>query len=102
LQAVALEQDNRIIYNNMEATSVEGSHTLDSGLNFDLANVDETHAAWEIKNQEILDVDMVSHTLDSGLNSDLANVDETHAAWEIKNQEILDVDMVSMAAEYMP
>jgi len=60
LQAVALEQDNRIIHKNMEATTVEGSHTLDSGLNSDLANVDETHAAWEIKNQEILDVDMVS------------------------------------------
>lgn len=60
MQAVALEQDNRIIYNNMEATTVEGSHTLDSGLNSDLANVDETHAAWEIKNQKILDVDMVS------------------------------------------
>jgi len=44
----------------MEATTVEGSHTLDSGLNSDLANVNETHAAWEIKNQEILDVDMVS------------------------------------------
>jgi hypothetical protein len=36
------------------------SHTLDSGLNSDLANVDETHAAWKIKNQKILDVDMVS------------------------------------------
>jgi len=60
LQAVALEQDNRIIHKNMEATTVEGSHTLDSGLNSDLANVNETHAAWEIKNQEILDVDMVS------------------------------------------
>ncbi|XP_066355561.1 uncharacterized protein [Miscanthus floridulus] len=58
IEAVALEQDNRIIHKNMEATTVEGSHTLDSGLNSDLANVDETHAAWEIKNQEILDVDM--------------------------------------------
>ncbi|XP_066357765.1 uncharacterized protein [Miscanthus floridulus] len=58
IEAVALEQDNRIIHNNMEATTVEGSHTLDSGLNSDLANVNETHAAWEIKNQEILDVDM--------------------------------------------
>lgn len=60
MQAVALEQDNRIIHKNMEATTVEGSHVLDSGLNFDLDNVDETHAAWEIENQEILDVDMVS------------------------------------------
>jgi len=57
---VALEQDNRIIHNNMEATTVEGSHTLDSGLKSDRANVNETQAAWEIKNQEILDVDMVS------------------------------------------
>jgi hypothetical protein len=44
----------------MEATTVEGSHMLDSGLNSELDNVDETHAAREIKNQEILDVDTVS------------------------------------------
>jgi hypothetical protein len=57
---VALEQDSRIICKNMEATTVEGSHTLDSGLSSDLAKVNETHAAREIKNQEVLDVDMVS------------------------------------------
>lgn len=39
---------------------MEGSHTLDSGLSSDLAKVNETHAAREIKNQEVLDVDMVS------------------------------------------
>lgn len=54
-----LEQDNRIICKNMEATTVEGNHMLDSG-HSDLAKVDETHAAREIKNQEIFDVDMVS------------------------------------------
>lgn len=57
---MALEQDSRIIRKNMEATTVEGSHMLDSGLNSELDNVDETHAAREIKNQEILDVDTVS------------------------------------------
>ncbi|ONM42183.1 Plant mobile domain protein family [Zea mays] len=91
IEAVALEQDSRIICKNMEATTVEGSHTLDSGLSSDLAKVNETHAAREIKNQEVLDVDMkVAMSVCGEYQINSIGMEDVKSTKGSQNQECLD------------
>uniref|UniRef100_A0A0A9D0T9 Aminotransferase-like plant mobile domain-containing protein n=1 Tax=Arundo donax TaxID=35708 RepID=A0A0A9D0T9_ARUDO len=57
--ALKQKQDSTIICENREMTMLESSHMLNSGVKSDLVTleVDETHAAGGIQNQEILDLD---------------------------------------------
>ncbi|CAN6337399.1 unnamed protein product [Urochloa humidicola] len=113
------KHDHKIIGENRETTVLEGSHMLDSGVKYDLINleVDEIHTAGGMQNQEISDLDnemapgqkqdhmiicenketMVSegsHLPDSRVNSDLVTLetDETHAGGAIENLESLALD----------